>query len=89
MLVSVFRHRAGVLDLHGAPAGFVVGGFQVHGHAGFHGDVGRVRQERIVDFFRRPDQERKLARFQADGVTEEKVGIIRQPLARTPAIMVS
>ena len=33
MLVAVLRHRAGIFHLHRAPAGFAVGGFQVHGHA--------------------------------------------------------
>ena len=59
--MAVFGHRAGVLDLHRAPAGFVVRRFEVHGHAGFDRNIGRVGEERIVDFFGRAEKERKLA----------------------------
>jgi hypothetical protein len=53
----------------------MVGGFQIHRHAELHGNVRRVRQERGVNFFRGTDQERELARLEADGVAEEAMGV--------------
>ena len=72
MFVSAVRNRQRIFDLHGAPTDFVTGGFEVDRHAGLHRNVGGVRQERIVDFFCWPNQEREFPRFKTDGVAEEK-----------------
>jgi hypothetical protein len=55
----------------------VTRGFEVDRHAGLHGNVGCVRQERIADFFCGPNQEWEFSRFETNGVAEEKVRIIR------------
>jgi hypothetical protein len=73
MFVAVFRHNAGVFDLHCAPAGFVVRRFEIHRHAGLDGNVGRVGEKWIVDFFRWTEQEWELARFQTDCMAEKEV----------------
>ena len=68
MLVPRLRHRAGVFNLHGPPTSLVVGGFEVQGHAGFHGNVRRVGKERVIHFFRGTEQKWKLPCFETDSV---------------------
>src|SRR5262245_46632646 len=62
------------------PTDFVTRGFEVNGHAGLHGNVSCVGKKRIVDFFRGPNQERELSRFETDGMPEKKIRVIGKPV---------
>jgi hypothetical protein len=77
MLVAGVSHSASIFNLNRAPAGFMIRGFQVDGHAWFHRNIGCVGKKRVVHFFGGADQKRKLSRFQTDGMAEEKVRLIR------------
>src|SRR6266498_3491429 len=76
MLMPILRDCEGVLDLHGSPAHDLTGSLQVNGHAGFHRNIGRVRHERIIDFFRGSENKWKLSRLETDGVAKEKIRIV-------------
>src|SRR5262249_350561 len=80
MFMATFGNCQCIFHLYGAPTDFVTRGFEVNGHAGLHGNVSCVGKKRIVDFFRGPNQERKLSRFETDGVTEEKIRVIGKPV---------